>query len=139
MNIRQTLMPRHINQTQSLLSAICLLTSMALLGPAGCSQSSGPLPPLAAEQMPAEMQKAFGNARAEVKDAAGRATAALGAKDYPAAYQEVQALCNLPGETKEQRRLAARALLTITGLLQAAQAQGDSGAATALKLRQTSR
>jgi uncharacterized protein HemY len=85
------------------------------------------------------MQRAFGKASPEVKDAVGRVNSALGTNDYPAAYHEVQALCELPGETQEQRLLAARALLTITGLLQAEQAKGGQEAAAALKLRQTSR
>ena len=125
--------------TTRLVSAFCVLAAIALLGPAGCSQSPGPLPPLAAEQLPAAMQKAFKDARPEAKETIGRLASALEGKDYPAAYQEVQALCNLQDQTREQRVLAARALLTITGLLHAAQAQGDHGAATALKLRQVSR
>jgi len=85
------------------------------------------------------MQKAFNNAEPQAKEAVGRLTSALQSKDYPAAFQEVQALCSLPGETREQRALAARALLTITGLLQTAQAEGDERAAAALRLRQMSR
>ncbi|MGO8677748.1 MAG: hypothetical protein ACLQVX_17975 [Limisphaerales bacterium] len=122
-----------------LLIPIWLLVGLTLLGPAGCGRSPAPLSPLAAEQIPAEMQRAFNNARPEVKDAIGRITAALQAKDNPAAYQEVQALCKLPGQTKPQRLLAARALLTVTGLLQASQAQGDPDAAAALKLRRLTR
>jgi len=122
-----------------LVNTICLIASMAVLGPVGCGKDPGPPPPLAAEQIPAEMQKAFHNAEPEARDTVGRLTAALQSKDYPAAYQEVQALCSLPGETREQRALAARALLTVTGLLQTAQDQGDERAAAALRLRQISR
>jgi hypothetical protein len=122
-----------------LVNTIYLLTSIAVLGPVGCARDTGPPPPLAAEQIPAEMQKAFNNAVPEIKDVVGRIISALQNKDYPVAYRDVQDLCNLPGETREQRELAARALLTITGLLQTAQAQGDENAATALKLRRMSR
>jgi len=85
------------------------------------------------------MKQAFNEARPAVKETVGRLTSALEGKDYPAAYQAVEALSNFQDQTREQRVLAARALLTITGLLQAAQAQGDQGAATALKQRQVSR
>jgi hypothetical protein len=121
------------------LSAISLVTCVAILGAIGCGKDPGPPPPLALEQIPVEMQKAFDNAEPEAKESVGRLTSALETKDYPVAYEEVQALCNLPGESKEQRVLAARALLTITGLLQTAQAQGDERAANALKLRQMTR
>ena len=122
-----------------LVSASCLLTGIALFGPVGCSQSPGPLAPLAVEQIPAAMHQAFNEARPEVKETVGRLTSALEGKDYPAAYQAVEALCNVQDQTREQRVVAARALLTITGRLRAAQAQGDRGAATVLKLRQVSR
>ena len=122
-----------------LVSVSCLLAGIVLFGPLACRESPGPPPPLAVEQIPAAMQKAFNEARPEVKETVGRLTSALEGKDYPAAYREVQALCNLQDLTREQRVLAARALLTITGLLQTARVQGDPGAATALKLRQVSR
>ncbi len=96
-------------------------------------------PPLAAEQIPAEVQKAFGKAALPVKETADRMVASLQRKDYPAAYQDVQFLCNLPGETKQQRLLAARSMLAITSLLQAAQAQGDQQAAAALKVYQSTK
>jgi len=122
-----------------IVNTIVLIASMAVLGPCGCGKDPGPPPPLAVEEIPAQMRKAFNGAESEAKDTVGRLTAALQSKDYPAAYEEVQALCSLPGETREQRSLAARALLTITGLLQTAQAQGDERAATALRLRQMNR
>jgi hypothetical protein len=125
--------------TQNFVRIIGLLTSLAFLGPLGCDKEAGPPPPLAVEAIPVEMQKAFHDAQPEAKENVGRLNSALQSKDFPTAYQEVQNLCNLPGETREQRALAARALLTLTGLLQTAQAQGDENAAAALKLRQTTR
>jgi hypothetical protein len=115
------------------------MLSMAVLGPVGCSRNAGPPQPLAVEQIPAEMQKAFNNAGPEIKDSVGHLISALQSKDYPTAYQEVQVLGNFPDETSEQRTLDARALLTLTELLQAAQAQGDERAASVLKLRQMNR
>jgi hypothetical protein len=122
-----------------IVNAIFLVAGLAVLGPAGCGKDPGPPPPLAAEQIPNEMQKVFNNAGPEAKDTAGRLSAALQSKDYPVAYQEVQVLCTLPDETREQRALAARTLLTITGLLQTAQDQGDERAAVALRVRQMTR
>ncbi len=126
-------MKRHV------VSFICFTACVALLAAPGCGKEPGPPPPLSVEAIPGEMQKVFNTAEPEAKDTVGRLTLALQSKDYPAAYQEVQTLCGLRGETKEQRALSARALLTITGLLQSAQAQGDQNATAALKLRQMTR
>ena len=74
-----------------------------------------------------------------MKDLIGEIERALTSKDYPAAYQRVQVICNLPEATPEQRQVSTRALLTLTALLQSAQAQGDQGAAAVLKQQQRSR
>jgi hypothetical protein len=121
------------------LNALCFAASLAVFGLAGCGKNPGPPPPLSVEQIPAELQKAFNNTGSETKEVVGRVISTLQSKDYPTAYEEIQTLCALPDETQEQRLLAARALLTLTGLLQTAQSQGDERAAAALKLRQTSR
>jgi len=105
----------------------------AFCGTSGCRHEAGPPPPLAAEQIPAEFDRAFKNAKPEAKDLAERVVASLRSKDYPAAYTLIQVLGSLPGNTVEQQSLTARATLTITGLLQAAQSQGDEKAATVLK------
>ncbi len=76
---------------------IWLTFALLILGLCGCDKSTQPLPLLAAEQIPTELQKAFGKA------------------------------------------LAARALLSINGLLQTAQAQGDQKAAEVLKFQQRNR
>jgi hypothetical protein len=116
--------------------ALCFLAGLALLSVAGCDRgSSGPPPALAVEQIPAEMQKAYSKATAEVKDVVTQLSSTLQNKDYPAAYQVVQVLCNLPVATREQRLVTARAMLTITGLLQTAQAQGDQNAAAVLSFQ----
>ena len=111
-----------------------------LLAASGCHRhDSGPPPPLPVEEMPLDLQQAFSNAGPEAKEAVNRMTAALQNTDYPAAYEEAEILCGLPDETSQQRQMAARALLTLTKLLQSAQAQGDQKAAAALKLRQMTR
>jgi hypothetical protein len=116
-----------------------LIAVVAILGAVGCNRTPGPPPPLPAEQIPVEMQKAFAKTSTEVKDLIAEIERALSSKDYPAAYQRVQVICNLPEATQEQRQVSTRALLTLTALLQAAQAQGDQGAAAVLKQHQRTR
>jgi hypothetical protein len=120
---------------QTLIFILCV----AVLFLSGCRQDPGPLPVLAAEQIPTEFEKAFKLASAETRDLAAKVSSGVQAKDYPAAYDAVQALTSVPGTTQEQRALAARASLTIYGLLQAAQAQGDDKAAAALRYHQMSK
>jgi len=127
------------SRTCCLVNAICLLAGLAVFGLVACNRDPGPPAPLAVGQIPAELQEAFDQARPEAKDIVGRITSALREQDYPAAYEEVQTLSTLPEETSQQREVGARALLTLTGLLQSAQAQGDEKAATALRLRQMNR
>lgn len=115
-----------------LLGVLCL-SVLTLFGPLGCNRSSsGPPAPLALDQIPIEMNKAFTKSPAEVKERVSQLNAGLEAKDYTAAYQIVQDLCNLSVATKEQRLVSIRSMFTIQGLLQTAQAQGDQKAATVL-------
>lgn len=100
----------------------------------GCHRDVGPPPPLPAESIPAEFQRAFAKAAPEAKDLSSRIVAALASKEYAGAYAAVQELCACPQANKAQKQLATRALLTITGLLQTAQSQGDQNAAEALQL-----
>src|SRR6516225_3116357 len=107
-----------------------------LLFLAGCSKEPGPPPALAVEQIPAELEKAFKQAKQETKDVVGKLNSGLQNKDYADAYDAVQALGNIPDTTKEQRMLVSRAMLTIYGLLQTAQANGDDRAAAAIRYHQ---
>jgi hypothetical protein len=128
-----------IGSLACLLKLTGLIAAVAILGTLGCNRTPDPPPPLPAEKIPAEMQKAFAKGSTEVKDLIGEIERALTSKDYPAAYQRVQVICNLPEATPEQRQVSTRALLTLTALLQSAQAQGDQGAAAVLKQQQRSR
>ena len=114
------------------LSLLIIAGLAASLLPA-CHHDAGPPPPLPAEQIASEFEKGFKDAKQEVKDLAKKVLDALAAKDYPAAYQATQELSASPAATKDQQTLASRAFLTITGLLQTAQDQGDEKATTALK------
>lgn len=118
-----------------------LLVSLLLaLGAAvGCSRTAAPPPPLPVEQIPAEFQKVFAKATPAAKDLSGQFTAAVSGKKYPAAFEMIQMLQALPDLTKEQQTLAGRAMITVSSLLQAAQTQGDSEAATSIKQYRSNR
>jgi hypothetical protein len=116
-------------------SAIWLIT----LCLAGCNREQGPPPSLAVEKIPAELEKAFAKASPESKDLVAKVTSGLQTKDFPAAYDAIQALGAVPSTTKEQRSVATRAMLTIYGLLQEAQSQGDEKSAAALRYHQSTK
>lgn len=100
----------------------------------GCGGSPpGPPPPLAAADLPAELQKAFVKAKPEAQEAARLVVTAVQAHDYPAAYRALQPLLTLPEATKQQRTITARSLITINQLLQEAQAKGDANAAAIIQ------
>lgn len=110
-----------------------LIVGLACFGPVGCNRAgSQPPAPLAVEQIPQEMNKAFAKAPADVKEMVNDLNKALEAKDYVAASQVVQTLFNLPVATKDQRMVTVRSMLTVNSLLQTAQAQGDQKAAAVL-------
>jgi hypothetical protein len=118
---------------RNFVSSLAFAAILMLIGPTGCSRgTAGPPPPLAVEQIPAELQKVYAKATPDVKELVALINTALQNKDYPVAHQDVQILCDMPGATKEQRLVAIRSSLTLTGLLQAAQAQGDEKAAAVL-------
>lgn len=106
------------------LSALCL---------AACKRHSEPPPPLPVEQIGVEFQKGFAAAPEAVRKVANDIAAAVEAKKYPPAFEGLQMLLTLPELKEEQRLLASRAMLTVSGLLQEAQAQGDASAESTLK------
>jgi len=110
-----------------------LLVGLFFAGLSSCSRDQGPPPPLAAEQIPSEFDKVFKHAKPEVKELATRVVSALQAKDYPAAFAAVQSLSAAAGATRQQQSLVARAIITVYGLLQTAQAQGDEKAAAVIQ------
>jgi hypothetical protein len=115
------------------LPGFILLLLLIVFSNSACTRSgSQPPAPLAVEQIPQELRKAFSRAPADVNETVSQLLASLEVKDYVIAYQMVQRLCNLPVATKEQRMISIRSMFTIQGLLQAAQSQGDQKAAEAL-------
>jgi hypothetical protein len=115
---------------------ISLLVGLCLLGVLGCNRTAAPPAPLASDQLVPELQKGFANAKQPTKELVGEIVAAVQTNDFAAAFQKVQLLSAAPDVNKKQRVLAARAMLTINSLLQAAQAKGDPGAAAAIKAYQ---
>jgi hypothetical protein len=99
----------------------------------GCNKSASPPPPLAADQIPTELQKAYAKAKPEFKDVVQKISSAMQEKDYPGANAGIQYLFNATEGTKQQRSVTARAMLTINQLLQEAQAKGDAKAAAVIQ------
>jgi hypothetical protein len=112
---------------------ITLALGFALCCGVSCNRSSAPPAPLPPEQLAAAVEKAFAKAKPETKELANQAVAAFQAQDYPKAYAGLQNLASKPGLSKEQTRVTASGLLTVNGLLQAAQAAGDAKAAETIK------
>jgi hypothetical protein len=105
----------------------------ALVSVAGCDRSRGPPPPLAIEQVPSVLQKAFTKAKPEAKDLVDQIVGALAAKDFSKAYLGFQALLAQSGLNKDQQSVASRGMLSVNGMLQEAQSKGDTHAADTLK------
>ena len=111
-------------------------TGLLLLGVLtafGCSRNAPPLAALAEDQVPTAIQTAFAKAKPDIKAQADEVLAALQAKDYSKAYMGLQNLASMTNLDKEQQKVAAQAALTVNGMLQNAQTQGDTKAAEALK------
>jgi hypothetical protein len=89
--------------------------------------------------MAAEFKKTFANAPQMAKELTVGVTSSLEQKDYAGAYQAINVLLGMPDLTKEQQAVAARALLTINGLVQKAKDAGDPKAAEALQMRRSTR
>jgi hypothetical protein len=77
---------------------------------------------------------AFSKAKPQAKELATLVVASVKARDFAKAFSSIQALVAVPDLTKEQLNAASRATITVSGLLQEAQAQGDAKAAAAVKL-----
>lgn len=108
---------------------ITLALLLVLAAGFGCNRTSPPPTPLSAEELPAAMHKAFGNAKPDTKDLAAQVVSSVQAQDYSKAFAAIQSLAGAPDLTREQSTVASRAMLTVNELLQAAQAKGDQKAA----------
>ena len=100
----------------------------------GCRKETlAPPEPLAVDQLPSAMEKAFSNAKPPAKDLATQVVASVQAQDYSKAFLDIQSLSASPDLTKEQSSITTRAMMTINGLLKSAVTKGDEKSATALK------
>jgi RNA polymerase-interacting CarD/CdnL/TRCF family regulator len=104
----------------------------------GCG-NEGPPPPLALDQVPSALTKAFSSGPSERKELADRAISALQNKEVGKALMVVEGLARVPDLNKEQRAVVSRVLLTLNQELQAAEARGDKEAAEVLRTRQMTR
>jgi len=112
---------------------ILALLLMALLAGA-CDRTVPPPTPLTEQEFSGVVESAFVSAKPpQAKELATAMVAAFKAKDYPKAFESLQALVVVPDLSKEQANVVARASLTINALLQTAQTQGDTKAATTLQ------
>ena len=111
---------------------VSLLVASAIFSFSACHHDTSPPTPLVADQIPAELLRAYAKAKPDVMQIVTEINSSLQAKDYPTAFHSVELLCNVPVATKDERMTAVRAMLTINGLLQTAQAQGDPKATEAL-------
>ena len=118
---------------------IILALLLPLLASVGCDKSIAPPPVLTAAELPAAIEKAFEKASPEAKELASQVLAAVQAKDYPKAFQNVQTLGGMPSLTKQQISVASSALATVHTLLQEAQAQGDAKAAQAIQYHRSTK
>lgn len=110
--------------------ALALVLAVGL----GCNRTTPPPTPFTAEELPGAMEKAFSTAKPQTKELATLVVASVKGRDFAKAFSTIQALVAEPGLTKEQVNIAARATITVSGLLQEAGAQGDAKAAAAVKL-----
>ncbi|MBI4324325.1 MAG: hypothetical protein HY674_03595 [Chloroflexi bacterium] len=120
------------------LNKIGLLLFCLLYLAAGCGQNKAP-EPLALDQIPAAVEKAFSKAKPEIKNLAKQAVTTIQSKDYTAALLQLQNLSAVPQLTAEQLSVATRSMLTVNAQMQAAASQGDAQAAEVLKMRTMSK
>ena len=114
-------------------ASFALAVLVVLLLTPACRKSSAPPPPLAIEQVPAALSKAFKKTNPEVKELVNQIISAVQAQDYSRAYLGFQNLAVKPGLDKEQQDVTARGVMTLNTVLQSAQSSGDSKAAETLK------
>jgi hypothetical protein len=112
---------------------------LLLIGGLGCKKDVPPPTVLPVGQFAATFNKAFAGAKAEAKDLAAQIVTAVQAQDYSKAFSQLQSLTTVPGLTKDQQSVLARALLTVNDLLAAAQSQGDEKAAQTIQTYQRNR
>ena len=113
--------------------AICLFVLLILALDLGCSRNTPPPTPLTVEELPGVIEKAFSSAKPQTKELATQVITSVQAQDYSKAFWAIQTLGGSPDLNKEQANVTARATLTISSLVQSAEAKGDAKAAQTMK------
>jgi hypothetical protein len=110
-----------------------LLLATALVS--GCSEEKSPVTPIALEEVPAALSKAFASGKAEAKETSGQTVVAVQAKDYAKAATLLEKLRQRPDLTPQQGRTVAGAAMSVHAALVEAEAKGDQQAADVLKMQ----
>jgi hypothetical protein len=108
-----------------------LLLATALM--TGCSEAERPVAPIALEEIPTALSKAFASGKAESKDISAQTAVAVQAKDYAKAATLLETLRQRPDLTTQQGRTVAGAAMSVHSALATAEANGDQQAAEVLK------
>lgn len=116
------------------LSVRILALLLLALFTGACDRTVPPPTPLTEQEFSSVVERAFaGGKPPQAKEFATQLIEAFKAKDYSKAFGSAQSLSAVPDLSQEQANIVARASLTISALLQTAQAQGDTKAATTLQ------
>lgn len=110
----------------------------AAVAPA-CKKDNAPPEPIAVEQLGSTLQAAFSKGPARARETSTELAKAVESKNYPLAFGLAQDLCSSTELTEDQQLVATRAMLTVSGLLQQAQASGDKASAEMLQMHRSSR
>ena len=105
-----------------------------LLFALGCGNHEVAAPaPLAVEQLPAAIEKAFAKAKPAAKELATQVITSVQAQDYSKAFLDLQTLAANPDLTKEQSSVASSAMMTVNELLKTAVSKGDEKSAATIR------
>ena len=116
-----------------LLNSVVGAMLITLVCATGCNRTTPPPEPLEVSELPAVVEKAFAKAAPETKTLASQVVTSVQSQDYAKGFAAVQALVSRPGLSKEQVNVTSRVMLTVSSLLQAAQAKGDAAATRTLE------
>jgi hypothetical protein len=119
-----------------------LVLTLCLLGVAlapACKRNDTPPEPLPVEQFASTLQQTFSKGPPGPSGVSTELAKAVEAKNYPLAFGLAQDLCASTELTEDQQLIATRAMLTVSSLLQQAQASGDKASAEVLQMHRRSR
>lgn len=124
---------RRSPRTQPPLQQLAIAIGACLVFSLGCRKPAPAPAPVAIEQVPPTMEKAFEQAPAELRQTAGGIATTLRNSDDASAFFELQSLSAKPTLTPAQRDAVTRSMLAVHERLRAAAAKGDQQAEKALE------